>query len=110
MASTPARPRFFGAPIGEVAFQAARSLHKHVSRIKSFGYARPPIARPTYAQFTVGIGDGRNLLVTVSEEPLLDGPASLTQRPSTDSPWDYDALHAAYLKLADQFDALTGAH
>jgi hypothetical protein len=47
------------------AFQLARSLHKHVKRLKSVGYSHPPICQNDRAWFRATLHDGRRLEVSV---------------------------------------------
>lgn len=49
------------------AFQLARSIQKHVKRLKSTGYSHPPISEYGEAWFTTILDDGRTLEVRVRE-------------------------------------------
>lgn len=49
------------------AFGLARSIQKHVKRLKTAGYSHPPILDGEVASFRVGDGHGRKYEVTVRE-------------------------------------------
>lgn len=70
------------------AFAIARSIQKHVKRVKSFGYSHPPIMEDDGAYFRINV-DGRVFRVSVvPNEDLIEGPTAF-KLIKNGHVWDY---------------------
>lgn len=83
------------------SFQIARSIQKHVKRLKSFGYSHPPIVDGAASYFRINV-NGRVFRVTVAPDDDIPNSGTAFKLIKDGVAWDYSTHRSDCEKWRDK--------